>query len=66
MEIRADQARRICFGPPGSTFVTASSPPKGRTVIDLPNKTLTYFIEGQRSSETGGGPLARTARGTGK
>ena len=31
----------------------------GRTVIDLPNKTLTYFIEGQQSSlKTGGGPLA--------
>jgi len=31
----------------------------GRTVIDLQNRTLTYFIEGQPSSTaTGGGPLA--------
>jgi len=31
----------------------------GRTAIDLQNHTLTYFIEGQRSSnQTGGGPLA--------
>jgi len=31
----------------------------GRTVIDLQNRTLTYFLAGQRSGyATGGGPLA--------
>ena len=29
MEIRADEAHRICFAPPGSTSVTASSRARG-------------------------------------
>ena len=32
---------------------------EGRTVIDLPNKTLTYFLEGQPSSMTMGGDRSR-------
>ena len=52
MEIRADQDTSDLLRAAGIST-------KGRTAIDLQNRTLTYFLEGQRSGYvTGGGPLA--------
>jgi len=59
MEIRAPQETTDLLRAAGLNIRDGVVSTKGRTVIDVPNKTLTYFIEGQRSSfETGGGPLA--------
>ena len=60
MDIRADEASsRFCFGPRGLPSPSGVVSTEGRTVIDSPNRTLTYFLEGQPSSmATGGGPLA--------
>ena len=59
MEIRADQAASDLLRAAGLNIRDGVISSDGRTTIDLQNKTLTYFIEGQRSSNlTGGGPLA--------
>lgn len=59
MEIRADEATSDLLRAAGINIRDGIISSDGRTVIDLQNKTLTYFIEGQRSSlKTGGGPLA--------
>src|SRR6185436_16491643 len=59
MEIRADQATSDLLRAAGINIRDGIISSNGRTVIDLQNKTLTYFLEGQRSSlQTGGGPLA--------
>ena len=59
MEIRADQATSDLLRAAGIEIRDGVISSEGRTVIDLQNHTLTYFIEGQRNSmTTGGGPLA--------
>jgi hypothetical protein len=59
MEIRADQAASDLLRAAGIEIRDGVISSDGRTAIDLQNRTLTYFIEGQRSSNiTGGGPLA--------
>jgi hypothetical protein len=59
IEIRADEATSDMLRAAGVEIHDGVISSDGRTVIDLQNHTLTYFIEGQRSSNaTGGGPLA--------
>jgi hypothetical protein len=59
MEIRADQASSDLLRAAGIDIRDGVISTDGRTAIDLQNHTLTYFLEGQRSSNvTGGGPLA--------
>ena len=59
MEIRADEATSDLLRAAGINIRDGVISSDGRTVIDVPNKTLTYFVEGQTSSMvTGGGPLA--------
>ena len=59
MEIRADEAASDLLRAAGINIRDGIISSDGRTVIDLQRKTLTYFLEGQRSSlQTGGGPLA--------
>jgi len=59
MEIRADQATSDLLRAAGIEIRDGVISTKGRTAIDLQNRTLTYFIDGQRSGYvTGGGPLA--------
>ena len=59
MEIRADQAASDLLRAAGLNIRDGVISTNGRTAIDLQNKTLTYFLEGQRSGYvTGGGPLA--------
>ena len=59
MEVRADQATSDLLRAAGIEIRDGVISTKGRTAIDLQNRTLTYFIEGQRSGYvTGGGPLA--------
>ena len=59
MEIRADQASSDLLRAAGIEIRDGVISTDGRTAIDLQNRTLTYFLEGQRSSNlTGGGPLA--------
>jgi hypothetical protein len=59
MEIKADEASSDLLRAAGLNIRDGVISTDGRTVIDLPNKTLTYFLEGQASSyKTGGGPLA--------
>ena len=59
MEVRADQASSDVLRAAGINIQDGVISTKGRTVIDLQNRTITYFLEGQRSSyATGGGPLA--------
>ena len=59
MEIRADEASSDLLRAAGINIRDGLISSDGRTVIDLQNRTLTYFIEGQPSSlKTGGGPLA--------
>jgi hypothetical protein len=59
MEVRADQASSDLLRAAGINIKDGVISTQGRTVIDLQNRTLTYFLEGQRSSyATGGGPLA--------
>ena len=50
MEIRADQASADLLRAAGINIRDGVISSDGRTVIDLQNNTLTYFIEGQRSS----------------
>jgi hypothetical protein len=59
MEIRADQASSDLLRAAGINIRDGVISSEGRTAIDLQNRTLTYFLEGQQSSNvTGGGPLA--------
>jgi len=59
MEIRADQASSDLLRAAGIDIQNGVISTDGRTAIDMQNKTLTYFLEGQPSSyRTGGGPLA--------
>ena len=59
MELRADQASSDLLRAAGIDIRDGVVSTKGRTAIDLQNKTLTYSLEGQSSSlQTGGGPLA--------
>jgi len=59
VEIRADEASSDLLRAAGLNIRDGIISSDGRTVIDLQNKTITYFVEGQRSSlQTGGGPLA--------
>ena len=59
LEIRADEASSDLLRAAGINIRDGIISSDGRTVIDVPKKTLTYFVEGQRSSlQTGGGPLA--------
>ena len=59
MEIRADQASSDLLRAAGIDIRDGVISTEGRTAIDLQNRTLTYFLEGQPSSTaTGGGPLA--------
>ena len=59
VEIRADEASSDLLRAAGINIRDGIISSDGRTVIDLQNKTITYFVEGQRSSlQTGGGPLA--------
>ena len=59
MEIRADQATSDLLRAAGINIRDGVISTQGRTAIDLQNKTLTYFLEGQPASDrTGGGPLA--------
>jgi hypothetical protein len=59
MEVRADQASSDLLRAAGINIRDGVISTNGRTVIDLQNRTLTYFLEGQRSGfATGGGPLA--------
>ena len=56
MEIRADQASSDVLRAAGVNIRDGIISTDGRTAIDLQNKTLTYFLEGQPA--TGAGPLA--------
>ena len=56
MEIRADQASSDVLRAAGVNIRDGVISTDGRTAIDLQNKTLTYFLEGQPA--TGSGPLA--------
>ena len=57
MEIKADQASADLLRAAGIEIRDGVISADGRTAIDQQNQTLTYFIEGQRSSNlTGGGP----------
>jgi hypothetical protein len=59
IEIRTDTATSDLLRAAGIAIQDGVISSDGRTVIDVPNKTLTYFVEGQRSSlASGGGPLA--------
>jgi len=59
MEVRADQASSDLLRAAGINIQDGRISTEGRTVIDLQNRTLTYFLEGQRSGyASGGGPLA--------
>jgi hypothetical protein len=59
MEIRADQASSDLLRAAGIDIRDGVISTNGRTAIDQQNHTLTYFLEGQPSSNfTGGGPLA--------
>jgi len=56
MEIRADQASSDLLRAAGIDIRDGVISSDGRTAIDLQNRTLTYFLEGQPTA--GGGPLA--------
>jgi hypothetical protein len=59
MEIRAGEAESDLLRAAGINIRDGVISSEGRTVIDLQNRTLTYFLEGQPDSmKTGGGPLA--------
>jgi len=56
MEIRADQASADVLRAAGVNIRDGVISTDGRTAIDMQNKTLSYFLEGQPASGTG--PLA--------
>ncbi len=56
MEIRADQATTDMVRAAGVDIHDGMIASDGRTAVDMPNKTLTYVMQGQ--SPAGTGPLA--------
>ena len=59
MEIRTNQSSSDLLRAAGIQMLDGVISSDGRVAIDLQRRTLTYFIEGQRSWYiTGGGPLA--------
>ena len=67
MEIRADQASSDLLRAAGIDIRDGVISTDGRTAIDLQNRTLTYFLEGQPSSmATAGARSPRIGRGTGR
>jgi hypothetical protein len=56
MEIRADQAASDLLAAAGIDIRDGIISSSGRTAVDMPNRTLTYVIEGQPTGDTG--PLA--------
>lgn len=59
MEIRTDQSSADVLRAAGIQTLDGTISTDGRVAIDLQRRTLTYFLEGQRSGYvTGGGPLA--------
>ncbi len=56
MEIRTDQATADLLSAAGIDVQSGTISSRGRTAVDMQNKTLTYIIEGQPASATG--PLA--------
>ena len=56
MDIRADQASADLLRASGIDIADGVISSRGRTAVDLQNKTLTYIIEGQAT--VGTGPLA--------
>ena len=59
MNLKADEASADLLRAGGITIRDGVISTTGRTAIDVPNKTLTYLLEGQPSAmKTGGGPLA--------
>jgi hypothetical protein len=59
MNIKADEASSDLLRAGGVVIPDGVIATTGRTAIDVPNKTLTYIVEGQASAmKTGGGPLS--------
>ena len=59
IEVKADEASSDLLRAAGLIIPDGVISTSGRTVIDVQHQTLTYVLEGQRSSMvTGGGPLA--------
>jgi hypothetical protein len=59
MEVHADEPSADLLRAAGINMRDGVISSDGRVAIDLQNRTLTYFLEGQPSSTlTGGGPLA--------
>ena len=59
MNLKADEASSDLLRAGGITIRDGVISTTGRTAIDVPNRTLTYLLDGQPSAmKTGGGPLA--------
>ena len=59
MNVKADEASSDLLRAGGIVIPDGVISTKGRTAIDVPNKTLTYILDGQASAmKTGGGPLS--------
>jgi len=59
MNVKADEASSDLLRAGGVVIPDGVINTSGRTAIDVPNKTLTYILEGQASAmKTGGGPLS--------
>jgi hypothetical protein len=59
MNLKADEASSDLLRAGGVVIPDGVVSTKGRTAIDMQNRTLTYILEGQASAmKTGGGPLS--------
>ncbi len=59
MNVKADEASSDLLRAGGIVIPDGVISTSGRTAIDVPNKTLTYILDGQSSAmKTGGGPLS--------
>ena len=59
MNLKADEASADLMRAGGIVIRDGVISTTGRTAIDVPNKTLTYILDGQSSAmKTGGGPLS--------
>lgn len=59
MNVKADEASADLMRAGGIAMRDGVISTSGRTAIDVPNKTLTYILDGQPSAmKTGGGPLS--------
>lgn len=59
MNVKADEASSDLLRAGGIVIPDGVIRTSGRTAIDVPNKTLTYILDGQASAmKTGGGPLS--------